>query len=132
MAGSLRPPDLGPDEFSMNFVKLVEAFESRAGASAELELEGDFGSISDPIRICLYRTTQEALRNIERHAEATSVRIWVRAGRGGAHLIVRDNGKGFDPETVEESGPVRHFGLSGMRERAGYLGGRSRYPVRAA
>jgi two-component system NarL family sensor kinase len=123
MAGSLRPPDLGPEEFSQNFIKLVEDFESRAGTSAEVELEGDFGSISDPIRICLYRTTQEALRNIERHAEATSVRIWVRAGRGGAHLIVKDNGRGFDPERVEDSGPVRHLGLSGMRERAGYLGG---------
>jgi len=124
MAGSLRPPDLGPEEFSQNFTKLVESFESRTGVRADLELEGDFRSLSDPILICLYRTAQEALRNIERHAEATSVRIWARAGRGGADLIVGDNGKGFDPNDVHDSGAVRHFGLSGMRERAGYLGGR--------
>ena len=124
MAGSLRPPDLGPEEFTQNFTKLVEAFESRAGMSAELEFEGDFSFLSDAIRICLYRTTQEALRNIERHAEATSVRIWARAGRGAADLIVKDNGKGFDPDRVEDNGAIRHLGLSGMRERAGYLGGR--------
>ena len=50
--------------------------------------------------------------------------IWARASRGGADLIVKDNGKGFDPENVEDDGAVRHFGLSGMQERAGYLGGR--------
>jgi signal transduction histidine kinase len=124
MAGSLRPPDLGPEQFSQNFAKLVEAFESRTGMPAELELEGDFSFLGDAICICLYRTTQEALRNIERHAEATFVRIWARAGRGGADLIVKDNGRGFDPEKVDDNGGVRHFGLSGMRERARYLGGR--------
>ena len=124
MAGSLRPPDLGPEEFSDNFTKLVEAFEARSETPVELELEGDFRSLSDAIRICVYRTAQEALRNIERHAEATSVRIWARASRGGADLIVKDNGKGFDPENVGDDGAVRHLGLTGMRERAGYLGGR--------
>ena len=124
MAGSLRPPDLGPEEFAQNFTKLVKGFEARSGTPVELELEGDFGSLGDAIRICIYRTAQEALRNIERHAEASSVRMWARASRGGADLIVKDNGKGFDPENVEDDGAVRHFGLSGMQERAGYLGGR--------
>jgi signal transduction histidine kinase len=124
MAGSLRPPDVGPEEFAQNFTRLVEGFGTHTGVSADLELEGDFRSLTDPILICLYRTTQEALRNVERHAEATSVRVWARAGRGGADLIVKDNGKGFDPENVKDDGAIRHLGLSGMRERAGYIGGR--------
>jgi len=124
MAGDLRPPDLGPHQFSQSLTQLVDGFRSRTGTQVDLELEGDFDSVSDSIRICVYRTTQEALTNIERHAEATSVRIWARAGRGGADLIVRDNGKGFVPEKDEDEHDARHFGLSGMRERAGYLGGR--------
>jgi signal transduction histidine kinase len=123
MAGDLRPPDLGPHEFSQSLTRMVESFESRTGIEADLELEGDFGSLGESIRICVYRTTQEALTNVERHAEATLVRIWARGGRGGADLIVKDNGKGFVPERAEDDF-VRHFGLSGMRERAGYLGGR--------
>jgi signal transduction histidine kinase len=124
MAGDLRPPDLGPHQFSESLEQLVDGFRSRTGIQADLELEGDFDSLSDSIRICVYRTTQEALTNIQRHAEATSVKIWARAGRGGADLIVRDNGKGFVPQKYEDESDVRHFGLSGMRERAGYLGGR--------
>jgi signal transduction histidine kinase len=129
MAGDLRPPDLGPHEFSESLGRLVDGFRSSTGTPVELELEGDFDAVDESIRICVYRTTQEALANVEHHAEATLVRIWARAGRGGADLIVRDNGKGFVPKQVE-SDIVRHFGLSGMRERAGYLGGR--FVVRSA
>jgi signal transduction histidine kinase len=123
MAGNLRPPDLGPHEFSESLTRLVDGFETRTGIPTELEIEGDFDVLDESIRICLYRTSQEALTNIERHAEASLVRIWARASRGGADLIVRDNGKGFVPGPAED-GYVRHFGLSGMEERAGYLGGR--------
>jgi signal transduction histidine kinase len=130
MAGSLRPPELGPEEFAQNFTKMVDAFTARSGIATELEVEGDFGSLGEAIRICTYRITQEALRNVERHAESTSVQVWARAGRGGADLIVRDNGKGFDPDKVVDDGAYRHFGLSGMRERAGYLGGR--FVIRSA
>jgi signal transduction histidine kinase len=129
MTGNLRPPDLGPHEFSESLTRLVDSFRSRSGVQTELELEGDFDSVDESIRICVFRTTQEALTNVERHAEATLVRVWARAGRGGADLIVKDNGKGFAPELAEHD-LVRHFGLSGMRERAGYLGGR--FAIRSA
>lgn len=39
-------------------------------------------------------------------------------------MIVHDNGKGFDPEKAPPVAALHHFGLSGMRERATYLGGR--------
>jgi signal transduction histidine kinase len=124
MAGYLRPPDLGPQQFLQSFTQLVKTFQSRTATETDLELEGDFDSLTDSMRICIYRATQEALTNIERHAEASFVRVWARAGRGGADLIVRDNGKGFVPEEEKDEAGSRHFGLSGMRERAGYLGGR--------
>jgi signal transduction histidine kinase len=124
MVGNLRPPALGPAEFSSSLSSLVEGFQKRTGVACDLELEGDFALHSDSVRICVYRTAQEALTNVERHSGATAVHVWARAGKGGVDLIVRDNGKGFDPEAAPPVDALHHFGLSGMRERAGYLGGR--------
>ena len=123
MIGNLRPPALGADDFNASMSDLVESLQSRTGVFSDLELEGDFGVHTNSARICVYRILQEALANAEHHSGATTVRVWARASRSGVDLIVRDNGKGFDPKGLP---PLNgnHFGLSGMRERAEYLGGR--------
>ena len=123
MIGNLRPPALGPKDFDASMASLVENFENRTGTSSNLELEGDFGLHTDSARICVYRIAQEALANAEQHSEATRVHVWARASKSGVDLIVRDNGKGFSPSSVS-SVDGNHFGLSGMGERAEYLGGR--------
>lgn len=124
MVGNLRPPLLGPKEFVSTLSDMVKNFESRTGVPCEFEIEGDFASHSDSMRICVYRTFQEALTNIERHSGATQARVWARASRGGVHLAVRDNGKGFDLEEVENGKRGSRYGLSGIQERISYLGGK--------
>lgn len=124
MVGNLRPPALGPIEFDASLFKLVQNFRDRTGITADLEMEGDFASHTDSARICAYRTLQEALANVERHSEATSVYVWAKASRGSVDLIIRDNGKGFSLGGEGADDVSGRFGLSGMRERAGYLGGR--------
>ncbi len=124
MVGSLRPPTLAPDEFPTTVTRLVECFESRTGIRAHVELEGDFTIHSDSMRICVYRIVQEALANAERHSEATTVQVWARSAKGSVDLIVRDNGKGFTHKEREKGNGNGHYGLQGMEERAGYLGGR--------
>ncbi len=57
-----------------------------------------------------------------RHADASHIDATIRATGGDVVAEIRDDGKGFDPATVSAS--TRHsFGLVGMQERAGYLGG---------
>ena len=124
MVGNLRPPAFGPTEFPSTVSLLVDAFRLRTGVSCELELEGDFAIHSDSMRICVYRVTQEALANVERHAEATSVRVWARASRGSVSLVVQDDGKGFEYNDCGYGNGNGHFGLLGMRERVAYLGGK--------
>ena len=68
----------------------------------------------------LYRIVQEALTNIVKHAEATSVSIVVADMGSSVRTVVEDNGKGFDEARVREGA----LGLVGMRERVGLLGGR--------
>ncbi|MEA2133053.1 MAG: hypothetical protein QOC68_962 [Solirubrobacteraceae bacterium] len=67
---------------------------------------------------------REALRNIERHARASTVTVRLRRLGGRAVLTVADDGAGFEvPDELEELARGRHFGVTGMRERAQLAGG---------
>jgi signal transduction histidine kinase len=67
---------------------------------------------------------REALRNVERHAGASQVTVRLRRLGGRAVLTVVDDGAGFEvPDELEELARGRHFGVTGMRERALLAGG---------
>ena len=67
---------------------------------------------------------REALRNVERHAGAKQVTVRLRRLGGRAVLTVADDGAGFEmPDDLEELARGRHFGVTGMRERALLAGG---------
>lgn len=67
----------------------------------------------------LWRITQEAMVNVERHADATSITVtWTSNGESGV-LEVSDDGRGF---AIGESGRADSYGLVGMRERAASVG----------
>jgi signal transduction histidine kinase len=67
------------------------------------------------------RVAQEAMANAARHADATTVRLELRAVAAGAVLEVADDGRGFD--TSPASAPTGGVGLRLMRERVAELGG---------
>lgn len=69
--------------------------------------------------LTLFRITQEALRNIRKHARARNVQIAFVQEHAGVSLLIKDDGQGFNPE---HSLPGR-FGLLYMRERAEACGG---------
>jgi nitrate/nitrite-specific signal transduction histidine kinase len=67
---------------------------------------------------------REALRNVERHAGASQVTVRLRRLGGRAVLTVADDGAGFEvPDELGELTRGRHFGVTGMRERALLAGG---------
>ena len=68
----------------------------------------------------LYWIAQEALNNILKHAEASSVRLHLRRQSNHVILEIGDNGKGFDLDLQRQTG----MGLSNMKTRAEKLGGR--------
>ena len=68
----------------------------------------------------LLRIIREAITNVVRHADATDLRVTLRADEQHVHLCVEDNGRGFVlANTRDDAG----FGLTSMRERARHLGG---------
>lgn len=72
--------------------------------------------------VSLFRVAQEALRNVERHAQATHVDIWLHDTGERLELRISDDGRGFDVKNIELS-KDRGIGLTNMRERVERNGG---------
>lgn len=70
------------------------------------------------IGIAIYRIIQEGLTNISKHANATAVTLRLQASESGLQIMLQDNGKGIQADTN-----CSGFGLQGIRERVGALGG---------
>ena len=71
-----------------------------------------------------YRIARELLRNAFRHAKATQIEAEIRYEDRLLRVLIRDDGKGIDPEIVKSGGRAGHWGLLGMRERAKRIGAR--------
>jgi PAS domain S-box-containing protein len=77
-----------------------------------------------PLQITLYRILQEALNNIVKHAGANRVRVSLDRIDEVLHLLIEDNGCGFDPDSIPYvEGDAKGLGLLSMKERASFSGG---------
>jgi signal transduction histidine kinase/PAS domain-containing protein len=114
----LHPESLEQLGLVMLLTKLVEAVRARDGIAVRLDL-GAEPSVSLETKEMLYRIAQEALRNISKHANASSVEVIMCREATSIVLHITDNGVGFDM-SGEFPG---HYGLQSMAERAGRLGG---------
>ena len=97
---------------------LVEDFAERTGIDCAYETVVFRNRLDSEAKIALYRIAQEALTNIERHAQATHVAVDLRGHRKGASLKITDNGSGFE---LRKRTPG--LGLRNMQERMEQLGG---------
>ena len=111
----LRLEGAGEQTLLRSLESMVELSRQLAPAcSFELSAGGDFlASLRGPLAVEVARVVQEALANVRRHSAAR--RVTVSLGR--ERVEVRDDGRGFGPETPAG------MGLTGMRERAQSLGG---------
>lgn len=95
---------------------------SSADVHVEVETKGNVSTLPEVIEEALLRIGQEAVTNTVKHAGARSIRIELDFSEPNVVLEIRDDGKGFVPETCP--GPNEgHFGLLGMAERAKRVGG---------
>jgi len=101
----------------------LRLFREQTGISVEMTgHEAVPAHLPDHVEAQVTRVIQEALVNIRNHSGAD--RVWLKAYRDGANLIVavHDDGCGFEPETAAGPGEY-HFGLNIMRERIQSVGG---------
>src|SRR4051794_30201025 len=80
------------------------------GIEARVQAPGDLALPDDVVAI-LYRTAQEAVRNVVEHAEASKVEIRLTASDGRATLLIEDDGRGFSAEEALARREEGHFGL---------------------
>ena len=120
----LRPAAL--DEFGIRpaLETLVARVSLQSDLAVDLEIDLEYeGTEADrrhpaEIESTVYRVVQEALTNVAKHGEAAGVEVRVSDRAGDVEVVVRDDGKGFDPQ---ERTPG--FGLLGMRERLALVRG---------
>jgi signal transduction histidine kinase len=92
------------------------------GIACRLTKSGEIRPIDEPRATTIFRIVQESLTNIVRHAQAKSVSIHFSSDSVHLRLTVQDDGRGFDPEPVRQTGSG--LGLFGMHERAAIAGGK--------
>ncbi len=90
----------------------------------EVIVEGARRGLFPMIKDEIGRIAQELLRNAFRHARAHEIEVEIRYESDVFRLIVRDDGKGMDPQIVKDGGRAGHWGLPGVQERARGIGSR--------
>jgi signal transduction histidine kinase len=131
MLNRLRPTGL--DELGLETCMglLVEAWSKLHGITCTFTVEALLDGLDEATNITIYRTVQESLTNIARHARATQAVVTIRRPVGDTSsetdcitLTIDDNGTGFPTDGIRNG-----FGVLGMSERVNALGGSVAFSV---
>jgi len=116
---NLRPPIL--DQGLVAAVQwLGTSFERRTGTRVVVRRSAEEIAVPRELQLVAYRTAQEALTNVAKHAQASAVQIDLNDREGFLTLEVSDNGGGLDAQALRKA---KSFGLLGLRERAAKVDG---------
>jgi signal transduction histidine kinase len=122
----LRLPSLD----SMGLTPIVQAdiqsLNGKAPFHIALNVEGNEPEdLNEELALCIYQALQEAVANVQKHAQARSVQVGLRFHTEGVALTVEDDSRGFlPPVRLGKFVQAGHFGLMGLQERAANLHGR--------
>ena len=118
----MHPLALHTDGLCSTLRQYLDGYGDRAGLTVKLRSSPMVDTLPFQMQRSLFRITQEALTNVQRHASASHVFLDLRWIAGRLHLVVTDNGHG-----VNGSSPSRRgLGISGIRARARQFGGEFR------
>jgi PAS domain S-box-containing protein len=113
----LRPEAIEAGDLPELLKYLLDALAGQRQLSIDLQCSGHTKLPAD-VQVVFYRIAQEALNNILKHSEATTVHTRLMLKVDQAELHIADNGRGFDKNII----PANHFGLSTITERAREIG----------
>lgn len=117
LAYSLRPPLLDDLGLLPSLRRLAEMVEAASGLEMHLNLE-EGERLPRPVESLLFYVAQEAIRNVQKHAQAKHVVVTLHRELGKVILAVKDDGIGFRPQDPQG------LGLRGIKERVDVTGGR--------
>ncbi len=105
-------------ELTQGLEEYAKTFQERTQTNIQFERTGTARRLAPDAELALFRILQECLTNAARHAESRLVQVRLDYEEARVQLLVRDDGKGFDPK----NSPRGHYGLLNMHERAMKLG----------
>ena len=126
----LRPPIL--DEGGLSAALSDAAEKVLAGTPIEWSVRCEIGKhqLAPELETVVYRVVNEALINVRKHSEGTHVDVLVLSVDDALRLVVEDDGRGFDMAAADGVSNGKRYGVLGMHERVGGLGGTCRVDSR--
>jgi two-component system, NarL family, sensor kinase len=118
----LRPALLDDLGLARALEHLAREWGQRSGVAVDAACD-DAGAVPEAVATAVFRVAQEALGNVERHAQAQHVRLRLERHTSSLRFELEDDGRGFDADALLQS-PRAGLGLTHMRERIESLGGR--------
>lgn len=120
----LRLPRFHRTSFIAVLKQYLEEFRRKSGVAYSLSSKLE-ESLPAKIQVGAYRIIREAMNNIKKHSGAKKVNVRLRTDKNRRlHLIIKDDGRGFDMERVLiQNKSNNNFGLIGMEDEAKLLGG---------
>ena len=120
---NLRSQGATQNDLASALTHAAERITADSSVKARVQVSGTFRPIDARIEAELLRIGQEAMTNIVRHAQAKHASVTLLFEDKLLRMTIRDDGKGFEG-SPQAQGMNGHFGLTGMRERAGQIGAR--------
>lgn len=100
--------------------RYMDTFKEQTSIEVTLSISGTERRLEPYLEVMLFRSLQELMGNAARHSQATQLKVQVNLDDHSVRISVDDNGKGFDPEKIGDSGGI---GLKVIKERVDMLGG---------
>ncbi|MDW7673920.1 MAG: sensor histidine kinase [Bacillota bacterium] len=119
----LRPMALDDLGVVPTLKRYLSDFQEKYRIYTEFHFRGQEQRFSSSIEVAIFRTVQEALTNIKKHAEASQVHVNLEFTKTKVNLIIKDDGKGFDLDQTLRDVDRENYGLVSMRERIELLEG---------
>jgi signal transduction histidine kinase len=120
---NLRPIQLD----RLGLTKAISAMLRRVAETHEIRFQTDIETIdnlfSKDAESSVYRILQESINNVVRHSAATEAAVKIKRGANRIEILIKDNGKGFAIDSMNNGAERGSFGLTGIKERARLLGG---------
>jgi signal transduction histidine kinase len=124
IVNDLRPVYLEDLGFLPALEMLAHQANARGQVHVQIKTATEIQRLALDVELAAYRITQEALNNALQHAHAQEILIEVTCSVEGLRLVISDDGQGFSPpDRLEILTQTGRFGLLGIRERVGQLGG---------
>jgi signal transduction histidine kinase/FixJ family two-component response regulator len=121
IVSDLHPPDLEKSGLISAIQEYLGIIENENNLKCRLKVKGKVAKLDYSTERGLYYIVREAITNIKKHAEASTIDVAIEFDTDNLTVTIHDDGRGFDTSKAPDKTGIEHVGLRGMKERARVL-----------